>query len=538
MQVLPGDQITDLILYLTFRSHLTWKEYNMAIVTKTIGDLEDHRFFVPSYQRGYRWTKHEVTALLNDIYEFSTEGGKRYCIQPLIVKRRADGAFEVVDGQQRLTTIYIFMKIAEEKTEYLPFELKFETRKKSQWLLSELSTKGEIENDNIDYFHITTARDTINRWLDGHKIKYIAINDLFKRFIESVFFIWYEIPSDSDPIAMFTKVNLGKIPLTNAELIKALLLNRDNFSADINKRQTEISVVWDRIEQGLRDDSFWYFLNEKEQSGTRIDMLLELLANEQNAKLSVPIPANQNYFPFLVFSAAQNAAPDKEEFVKSLWREVEKLYAEFRDWYADLNKYHIIGYLISSGVKIAEIFALTRGKRKSAVMRALLEKAERVTGKYDLLTITYDNANDRGKIRRLLLLFNIATLVCKSEKQYRFPFDIYKGETGDRIKWDIEHIHATADEADEADDSIGNLTLLDAQTNRSYQDASFEEKRKIIIERESKGLFVPLCTKNIFLKVYSKNLSNMDIWGNEDKADYITAMGQTLKSFFEGRFGK
>ena len=134
-----------------------------------------------------------------------------------------------------------------------------------------------------------------------------------------------------------------------------------------------------------------------------------------------------------------------------------------------------------------------------------------------------------------LLLFNIATLVCKSEKQYRFPFDIYKGETGDRIKWDIEHIHATADETDDADDSLGNLTLLDAQTNRSYQDAPFVEKRKVIIERESKGLFVPICTKNIFLKVYSNNLSDMDIWGNDDKKDYICSMEHVLKSFFEGR---
>jgi len=358
----------------------------MSIDPITIGNLKGKRFFVPSYQRGYRWTEYEVTALLNDINEFSTEGGKRYCIQPLIVKCRPDGAFEVVDGQQRLTTIYIFMKIAEEKTDYLPFQLEFETRENSQMFLSGLSPKGEIDNDNIDYFHITTARDTINRWLDRHKIRYIAINDLFKRLIESVFFIWYEIPSDSDPIAMFTKVNLGKIPLTNAELIKALLLNKDNFNTDINKRQTEISIAWDRIEQGLRDDSFWYFLNEKEQSGTRIDMLFELLANEQNAKLSSPVPTNQNYFPFLVFSAALNSADDKEDFVKGLWSEVEKLYAEFRDWYADLNKYHIIGYLISSRVKIPEIFALTRGKRKSDVMQALLEKAEKITGKYDELS--------------------------------------------------------------------------------------------------------------------------------------------------------
>lgn len=171
-------------------------------------------------------------------------------------------------------------------------------------------------------------------------------------------------------------------------------------------------------------------------------------------------------------------------------------------------------------------------------MKGLLEKTKEVTGKYDLANISYDNSNDRRKIRKLLLLFNIATLVCKSEKQYRFPFDIYKGETADKIKWDIEHIHATADETAEADDNIGNLTLLDAQTNRSYQHAPFIEKRKIIIERESKGLFVPLCTKNIFLKVYSKNLSNMDIWETEDKKDYIDAMNDTLEFFFEGRFLK
>lgn len=511
----------------------------MSIITKTIGDLKDHRFFVPSYQRGYRWTEYEVTALLDDISEFSTEGGKRYCIQPLIVKHRIDGAFEVVDGQQRLTTIYIFMKIAEEKTEYIPFELEFETRKNSQTFLSNLTSKGEVDKENIDYFHITTVRETINRWLDGRNNRFIAVTETFKRFIESVIFIWYEIPDDRDPIAMFTKVNMGKIPLTNAELIKALLLNKDNFTADIKKRQTEISLAWDRIEQGFRDDSFWYFLNEKEQIGTRIDMLFGLLAKEYNPELSTPINPKQNYYAFLVFSASLNSESDKEKFVKDLWSEVEKLYAEFRDWYADLNKYHIIGYLIASGVGIPEIFTLTRGKRKSAVIEALLDKAKKITGKTDkdvLSKITYGNENAR--IRRLLLLFNISTLVCKSEKQYRFPFDIYKGEASEKTKWDIEHIHATADETDDADDSLWNLALLERGINRSpvYANKPFDEKRKVIIERESKGLFVPLCTKNIFLKVYSSDLSDMDIWGNDDKKDYINAMERTFNSFFEGRF--
>jgi len=518
----------------------------MSIDTKTIGELKGLRFFVPSYQRGYRWTEHEVTALLDDIAEFSTEGSKRYCIQPLIIKHRDDDSFEIVDGQQRLTTIYIFMKIAEDKTEYIPFELEYETRKNSQSFLSALPSHGEISEENIDYFHITTARKMINRWLDSRGNRFKALTEVYNKLIDSVFFIWYELPAESDPIAMFTKVNLGKIPLTSAELIKALLLNKDNFSEDTYKRQTEISFDWDRIEQGLRDDSFWYFLNEKEKSGTRIDMLFELLATEHNAKLSVPVPTNQNYFSFLVFLSTMNNIYDKskrEEFVKNLWSEVQKLYAEFCDWYADLDKYHIIGYLIATGVKISEIFTLMRDKRKSAVANDLLARARKtIPGKIDksaLSGIVIGGSNNK-KIQKLLLLFNIATLVSKSEKQYRFPFNIYKGEAKDGQKWDIEHIHATADETDEADDSLWNLTLLERSTNRSpiYAAKTFNEKRMVILDRESKGLFVPLCTKNIFLKVYTDNPTNMNSWGAKDKLGYIVAIERTLDAFFKGGFAK
>jgi uncharacterized protein with ParB-like and HNH nuclease domain len=263
----------------------------MSINTKTIGKLKDHHFFVPSYQRGYRWTEYEVEALLDDVNEFLTEGDKQYCIQPLIVKKRGD-SFEVVDGQQRLTTIYIFMKIASQeiRSAIPPYELEYETRTDSAEFLQSLSDDSIKDSDrNIDFYHIAAAYDVINEWLDKQDDKSVAIQKMNTKIRESVFFIWYEIPDNSDPIAMFTKVNLGKIPLTGAELIKALLLNKDNFNEDSYKRQTEISIAWDRIEQGLHDDSFWYFLNEKEQSGTRIDMLFELLAEEYNRELPTPI---------------------------------------------------------------------------------------------------------------------------------------------------------------------------------------------------------------------------------------------------------
>ena len=297
----------------------------MSILIKTVRDLKDYRFFVPSYQRGYRWTDHEVTALLDDVNEFSTEGGKQYCIQPLIVKRRSDGSYEVVDGQQRLTTIYIFLKIAEEKTEYQSFTLEYETRTNSQTILSGLPPRdNKVNDDNIDYFHITSARNAINNWMDGGgRIRYNALSALFNKFTESVIFIWYELPDYVDPIPMFTKINLGKIPLTNAELIKALLLNKDNFSDDRDRRQTEISIAWDKTEQGLHDESFWYFLNEEDRSGTRIDLLFDLLAEKYNSKIPKPIPGNQNYFSFSVYSALLKAYDNKEEFTEKLFDEAD-----------------------------------------------------------------------------------------------------------------------------------------------------------------------------------------------------------------------
>lgn len=513
-----------------------------SIATKTIGELKNLNFFVPAYQRGYRWTKDEVEAFLDDITEFSTEGGKRYCIQPLIVKKRGDGTYEVVDGQQRLTTIFIFMKIAEQEIRSAtpPYTLEYETRKTSSKFLQNLSDDedlGECRTENIDYYHIANAYEVMNKWLDEQEDKSVAIQELNTKIRKSVFFIWYEIPDKDAPTTIFTKVNLGKIPLTNSELIKALLLNKDNFQSssvqEVIKKQIEISISWDRIEQGLRDDSFWYFLNDSDDYGTRIDMLFKLLAEDSLDELDeVGLNSKAKYFPFLVFSNLLQDRYDKEKAVEKIWDRIEKLYSEFREWYRDLEKFHIIGYLIASGIRIEEIFELTRHKRKSAVIQEIISKAENIIGDRDkesLERLSYDDSRDKKKIKKLLLMFNIATLVTKSEKQYRFPFDIFKNE-----RWDIEHIHATADDTDESDDTLGNLTLLDAETNRSYKEAPYQEKREELLEREKRGLFVPLCTKNVFLKAYSTELDDMTKWNDHDKETYVNNIVEILDLFFDG----
>lgn len=515
---------------------------------KLINEINTMTFYIPAYQRGYRWTPQEVGDLLDDINEFdvgSASSINNYCLQPLMVKERDDGSFEVVDGQQRLTTIFIFLKIAEKITGYAPYKLTFETREQSETFLSNLSSHdGSIINDNIDYYHITKAYEKINSWLDAKSAsgtpRFTVLSTLFNKITNNVFFIWYEIPKDSKPVELFTRVNMGKIRLSNSELVKALIFNKDNFSKNAEREQQELSLSWDRIERDLQRDSIWYFLTEDTNSKyeTRIDLIFDLLSEKYNAKLpdslKIRVPVSPMHYnrTFLVFYAAYKNVINKGDFVEELWYEVTRIYESFMEWYYDLNKYHIIGFLISSGTKIDRIFELSDNKKKSEICSSLIRETRdhvKLHSIDDLKQLNYDDK--KSKLRTFFLLVNIATLVCKNEKQYRFPFDLYKNE-----KWDIEHIHATADESDEADDTIGNLTLLLAKINRSYQDNEFSEKRKEIIARDRNGMFIPICTKNVFTKQYSNTITNMNKWEQQDKLDYIDSMWEVLDAFWKEEF--
>lgn len=78
----------------------------MNLEEKIISEISGN-FIIEAYQRGYRWGKDEVVRLLEDINEIPD--GQKYCLQPIVVKN-VNGVYELIDGQQRLTTLYLIMK--------------------------------------------------------------------------------------------------------------------------------------------------------------------------------------------------------------------------------------------------------------------------------------------------------------------------------------------------------------------------------------------------------------------------------------------
>ena len=177
------------------------------IELKSVNELLGMKFFIPSYQRGYRWTEQQVKDLLNDVNEFRPETVKDtnektwYCLQPLVVKKMDDERkseckldekdwYEVIDGQQRLTTIFIILNLLEPES---ALSLKYQTRAGSETFLQKI--KNDDQNaENIDYHFMIGAKNTVKEWT-GDKL------NLAKKLKENCKVIWYETQDNAYEIS-------------------------------------------------------------------------------------------------------------------------------------------------------------------------------------------------------------------------------------------------------------------------------------------------------------------------------------------------
>jgi hypothetical protein len=287
---------------------------------------------------------------------------------------------------------------------------------------------------------------------------------------------------------------------------------------------------------------------------------------------------------------------------------VKKYFTSFEGWFGNRELYHMVGYLVECGYDI-NILKNESFKGTKTTFKAFLkgEIGKQVNCQVD--EVSYKDKH----VKKVLLLFNIQTILATENADTRFPFNRYKEEN-----WDIEHIRSQttkqisgnqrhtwakdllefltgekgySDEevkgssltskqvqkalvgsledeekalaqdllnildADKIEDekfnkvrqkfalhfkerdepeninSISNLALLDSSTNRSYKNAMFPIKRKIIIENDMNGVFVPICTKNLVLKSYSRKVVDVMYWKASDAKDYLTAIKSTLTDY-------
>lgn len=547
---------------------------------KSVGEILGKNFFIPNYQRGYRWTSQQVDDLLNDIKGFKESHPSSYqfyCLQPLVIHRMspqecqakelADGDwYEVIDGQQRLTTILLILKALQEcfPKEFEKrclYSLKYQRNDCVEQFFDPSGNRATENDSSIDLHHISVAYERIREWLETSwkcDIKDALVqcdkDEKGRDQANNVRFIWYEAVEE-DPIQVFTRLNIGQIALTNAELIKAIILNRSNFKAGNNDyaalRQREIASEWDSIEYQLQKDEFWLFLHEPGYANpTRIDYIFELIcdSNQLSLKWSGSNDGDKSFRYF--YEYFQRSGSD----VNICLEAVKRYFNMFNEWYNDVELYHYIGFLIAQGESAEELSkAWASADTKSEFTVGLKSMIKEKVTKISLDHQFDEEGSDKRKCRPILLFHNIQTVINRNRVEkgntkyglgtfYKFPFHLYKRES-----WDVEHINSntTNSEKDKTpreewlvntflslpaelqdeimayfakrdetllgplfnrvsplipkpskwsqDDKnkIWNYTLLDSRTNRGYGNAIFSSKRRIIIGKDS-GVFISI----------------------------------------------
>ena len=376
---------------------------NRLLETKHVADLLDMHFHIPNYQRGYRWECKHIEALLDDLYAFSVQmsemenkAGKFYCIQPLAVvvnkqlSTKDEIVYDVIDGQQRLTTLYLILSYLQDARKFLCsgslttaiFSLKYESRD-SEFFDNEEYKNSDIKDAirNIDFFYMTRAYKAIGEWFEKKQInkalileilipkKYKMITGLkgeeLMKTKESndkendVRFIWYEVPSEdnAESIEVFSQLNYGKTALTATELVKALLFQCDIYTKDkslMHEIAFRRSCEWDIMEKQLQDPFMWsMFMPDEYYFASHITIVLLLVSNNLYTELleknqNLKIDKNSKDFIYQVCNKylGTNKEGDYASYVEKVWKKIQSTYTALYNWYKNPDTYHLIGLLI------------------------------------------------------------------------------------------------------------------------------------------------------------------------------------------------
>ena len=438
------------------------KNYYLKTIRELEGKNKDNKFIVEKYQRGYRWGIREVEDLLEDIKQFEKDKQAFYCLQPIVVKNTGTNTFELIDGQQRLTTTFLILKSLGINL----FSLIYNTRPNSAEFIENITSLNVVDlqgeenerrnklneawsqfitnnsdKNNIDNYHFFSSYQIIQNWLtkleDGEKTSFK------NKLCDHTKVIWYEIISTQTPEEIFINFNQGKIHLEQAELIKALFILHFKEVKNIEMQTLEINKFadeWNIIENKLQDDKFWFFVSNDisdNRKSNRIDLLFDIICER-------PKDEENKLFSYHKYLKKFNTS----DLTHLDWQKVKNLYYLLVEWYERREIYHLLGLLVYLDIKnISQVYEEYRNSEDKTKFETQLKlwisdvvKPEDPKSKYNLSRLSYES-NSKKFTLKTLVIFNVA-IAQISDFNYRFPFDKLKTQN-----WSLEHIHAQNSES-------------------------------------------------------------------------------------------
>ena len=425
---------------------------------------ESVTFIIPYLQRAYKWKEKQAKQMLEDFSEFLKQEKTYYCMQPLAVVKIGDNKYELLDGQQRLTTLLILWRIlfeSDEKTSY-PYKFEYERdSSESNTLINRYSfitesdeiKKGEY--GNIDEYYMSKVYGAIKLYFDNPNNKKTDeqkadnYKETFKKLLKGegkhILFLWYEV-NEEEKHTTFAHLNSGKIELTCSELIKAILLSDGNKESLDNNRLPDKSLVaaqYAEMEEAFNDDRLWYMLQTDEPlyNGSRMDLLFNMVLNINRKAYEAD--------PKAAFYKVYARRADLSRF----WKDCRAYFVRIMDLYKNPYTYHYMGYLTytEGNNKIDDwVKAYKESGLKGCIEQLKSKVRESISGLGDFEKITYSDTS-KATLRKIFILHNIQTILIhyeaikKANLGLRFSYEQFPFELLYSQRWDIEHIASQTD---------------------------------------------------------------------------------------------
>ncbi|MCM1141584.1 MAG: DUF262 domain-containing protein [Muribaculum sp.] len=459
------------------------------------GSIMGQNYYIPFLQRAYKWTPVQALQLLEDLKEFvhPNNTNKKYCMQPLAVCKR-DNGWEVLDGQQRLTTLLLIYRILFDGN--LPYTLAYERQSIgvsdcgiTKCLMDSDISKDEVLVSNQDLYNMSRVRRAIQKWVSKNESCKKQLQELFQPGGKDLLFLWYEVTQD-ERHKTFQNLNTGKIALTNSDLVKALFLSNysDNNTNGIHDKSL-LAAQYREMEIWLENDRFWYAIcpYDSDSEHPRIDFIFNLVANispkeywatEESARLS---------FDYLY---------GKKHCLNETWNDIRNTFIRLKDLVSDSKTYHYMGYLVYHSSSSSRIRERQRQKYKdtvwavSEVLKLYKQHgfAKCVEEMQDLIRTKLNldkelpGFDEKAQCRRVFVLHNIETILQRLDAlkeaklntystENTFPFELLYSQD-----WDIEHI-ASQTENDLTSDKDREIWLSGLKSD--YHDIYKGLKNKI-----------------------------------------------------------
>lgn len=462
-----------------------------------------NKSIIPNYQRGYKWEISNVEDLLNDINNINNIDKNEHCLHNLTIIEN-ENKWEIIDGQQRLTTIFLILKYLGKEYYSLSYKIRQNTEDffnneindiiknlKDNKYKKELELFNDIKNKNNNYnkqdiYYICRALFTIYNWFNkNYKDKPI---EEFIEKLESVYFYKHEIKTNIKGETIFSNLNSGRVPLTYIELIKAdLIINISKLETKgneneilINEKRSNIGRLWDEMESWLAQDEVWYWIAPKNNSVNKLSLLFDLCGELKEGK--------NIYEKYYNYVYDKNLKCDYSK-IKTIWENIKNYYYTIKDWYLDNDLYHLIGIIVSFGININIIIEDNsniknknelKNELKNEIIRhlKLTNKDNKLKfGDIDYLELDYNN--DKDEVNKIFTLLNCLEGYNNKDNRFnehfRYRFDIHN-----KYNWSIEHIIPRNPKKDTILDYFNDIIkILYNEQNEELEKIKGEIKEKL-----------------------------------------------------------